>query len=289
VILITGATGLNGTEVVRCLSARGVPVRALVRDVRKAHALAQLPGVTVVQGDMSQPETLREPLKGVDRAMLISSADPHMAEVQCNFVAAAKEAGVAHVVKLSGIMPDRDSPFRFARMHGQVELALEMSGMAYTHLRAGEFMQAYFRQAPAIIARGSFSLPMADARIASIDVADIAQVAAEVLTSDGHAGQCYPLTGSEALSMSDVAQRLTAVLDRPVQYVDIPSEVYRDGLIAAGVPTFNADALVELFAERRKGKESTVHSTAEQLLGRRPTSFAEFAQRNAAVFRGRGG
>jgi uncharacterized protein YbjT (DUF2867 family) len=289
VILVTGATGLNGSQVVRCLCARGVPVRALVRDVRKADTLAQLPGVTLVEGDMSQPQTLREPLRGVDRAMLISSADAHMAEVQLNFVAAAKEAGVALVVKLSGIMPDLDSPFRFARMHGEVEVALERSGMAYTHLRAGEFMQAYFRQAPSIIARGSFALPMADARIASIDVHDIAEVAAEVLTSAGHAGKTYPLTGAEALSMSEVAERLTAALDRPVQYIDIPSDVYRAGLGAAGVPAFNADALVELFAERRAGKESTVHPTAEQLLGRKPTSFAQFAQRNAAVFRAPGG
>ncbi len=275
--------------VVRCLCARGVQVRALVRGVGKAHALAQMPGVTVVEGDMSQPETLREPLRGVDRAMLISSADPRKAEVQLNFVAAAREAGVANVVKPSGIIPDLHSPFRFARMHGEVERALEMSGMAYTHLRAGEFMQAYFRQAPSIIARGSFSLPMADARIASIDVADIAEVAAQVLTSDGHAGKTYPLTGSEALTMSDVGQRLTTVLERPVQYIDVPSEVYRDGLIAAGVPVFNADALVELFAERRKGKESNVYATAEELLNRRPTTFAEFAQRNAAIFRGNGG
>src|SRR5438876_285741 len=93
VILVTGATGLNGSAVVRCLSARGVPVRALVRDVRKAQTLAQLPGVTMVEGDMSQPETLRQPLMDVDRAMLISSADSHMAEVQLNFVAAAREAG----------------------------------------------------------------------------------------------------------------------------------------------------------------------------------------------------
>jgi NAD(P)-dependent dehydrogenase (short-subunit alcohol dehydrogenase family) len=153
VILVTGATGLNGSEVVRCLSARGVPVRALVRDIRKAQTLAQLPGVTVVEGDMSQTETLREPLRDIDRAMLISSAD---------------------------------------------------------------------------------------ARIASIDVADIAEVAAAVLTNDGHAGKTYPLTGVEALTMSEVAERLTAALDRQVQYVDIPPDVYRDGLIAAGVPPFNS-------------------------------------------------
>src|ERR1700733_7019418 len=181
-ILITGATGLNGSEVVRQLSKRGVPVRALVRNPAKATELASLPNVEVVEGDMAVPATLAAPLRGVDRALLISSSDPAMLDVQSKFIEAAKAAGVAHVVKLSGIMPERDSAFRFARMHGEIELRLEQSGMAFTHLRAGEFMPAYFRQAPSIAATGSFMLPMADARIASIDVGDLAEVAVLTLT-----------------------------------------------------------------------------------------------------------
>src|SRR5579863_9821878 len=119
-ILVTGATGLNGNEVVRQLSARGVPVRALVRNAEKGTGLSQLPQVEIVVGDMARPETLIGPLQGVGRAMLISSSDPAMLEVQSNFIAAAARAGVRHVVKLSGIIQDRDSPFRFARMHGQI-------------------------------------------------------------------------------------------------------------------------------------------------------------------------
>ena len=109
--------------------------------------------------------------------MLISSSDPTMLEVQSTFIDAAKEAGVAHVVKLSGIMPELDSPFRFARMHGEIERRLEDSGLAFTNLRAGEFMHSYFRQVPSIVGKGALFLPMADAKIASIDVGDIAEVA----------------------------------------------------------------------------------------------------------------
>src|SRR5271157_2850321 len=114
---------------------------------------------------MARPETLGAVLQGVDRAMLISSSGPAMLEVQSSFIDAARKAGVKHVVKLSGIMPDRNSPFRFARMHGEIERRLEDSGMAFTHLRAGEFMHAYFRQVPSILARGAMFLPMEDARI----------------------------------------------------------------------------------------------------------------------------
>ncbi len=285
-ILITGATGLNGKELVRRLSAQGVPVRALVRSAARAADLAALPNVEIVEGDLGKSETLAGPLRGVERAMLISSSDAVMFDVQANFIDAAKKAGVAHVVKLSGIMPERDSAFRFARMHGDAELHLEQSGMAYTHLRAGEFMPAYFRQAPSIAATETFMLPMADARIASIDIGDLAEVAALTLTGDGHAGKIYHLTGPEALTMTDVAAKLSKAIGRAVRYVNVSPEEHHRANLGRGMPPYLADGLVELFAERRNGKEGTVYPDAQDLLGRRPVSFGEFAERNAAVFRG---
>ena len=154
--------------------------------------------MTVVAGDLAQPDSLARALDGVDKAVLISSSDAAMADVQSAFVDAAKKASVGHLIKLSGIMPELDSDFRFARMHGQIEKHIEASGLAFTHLRAGEFMQAYFRQIPSIVARGAIMLPMEDARIASIDAADVAAVTADILTSPGHEGKIYPLTGPEA-------------------------------------------------------------------------------------------
>jgi uncharacterized protein YbjT (DUF2867 family) len=285
-ILITGATGLNGGALLRLLSARGVPVRALVRDANKAGGLQTLPNVEVVEGDMARPETLAAALRGVERAMLISSSDPAMLDVQTNFIEAAKKSGVAHVVKLSGIMPERDSAFRFARMHGEIEHRLESSGVAYTHLRAGEFMPSYFRQVPSILAGGSFFLPMEDAKIASIDVGDLAEVAAITLTSDGHAGKTYRLTGPQALSMAEVAQQLSAVSGKTIAYVNVSPEAHKEANLARGMPPYLAEALVELFAERRNGKEGQVFPDTAAILGRTATSFAQFAERNAPVFRG---
>jgi uncharacterized protein YbjT (DUF2867 family) len=285
-ILVTGATGLNGSALVRRLSARGVPVRALVRSATRAAGISSLPKVEIVEGDMARPETLTEALRGVDRAMLISSSDPAMLEVQSHFIEAARKAGVTHVVKLSGIIAERDSPFRFARMHAEIERRLESSGMAFTHLRAGEFMNAYFRQAPSIVAKGALFLPMEDAKIAMIDVGDIAEVAASVLTSPGHAGKIYPLTGPEALSMAEVAEKLSAATGKKIQYVNVTPDEAKRAQLAAGMPLFIADALAELFAERRKGKEAQVSPSIQTIFGRRATSFDEFAMRNAAIFRG---
>jgi uncharacterized protein YbjT (DUF2867 family) len=285
-ILVTGGTGLNGKALLQRLSAGGVAVRALVRNPAKAEAIAALPNVEIVQGDMARPETLAPALHGVDRAMLISSSDPVMLEVQSNFIDAAKKAGVKHVVKLSGIMPELDSAFRFARMHGEIEKRLEASGMAFTHLRAGEFMPAYFRQASNIATKGAIFLPMEEARIASIDVGDIAEIAAKVLTGPGHEGKIYPLTGPQALTMTEVAEKLSAAIGKPIRYVNVPPEAARQAQLAAGMPPYLADALFELFAERRNGKEAKVWPDAAALLGRPATSFDEFARRNAAVFRG---
>jgi uncharacterized protein YbjT (DUF2867 family) len=285
-ILVTGATGLNGSELVRRLSARGIPSRALVRNPAKAQPLASLPHVEVVEGDMARPESLTAALRGVERAMLISTSDPTMLEVQSSFIDAARKAGVKHVVKLSGIIPELDSPFRFARMHGEIEKRLEDSGMAYTHLRAGEFMHSYFRQVPSIVARGVLALPMGEARIASVDIGDIAEVAIAVLTSSGHEGNIYHLTGPEALTMAEVAEKLSAVTGKAIRYVDVPPEEARQARLAAGLPPYLAEGLDELFAERRKGKESRVWPTIEEVFGWKPTSFDEFASRNAAVFRG---
>jgi uncharacterized protein YbjT (DUF2867 family) len=285
-ILVTGATGLNGSELVQTLSTQGVLVRALVRDASKSQSLRALPHVEVVEGDMLRPETLDAALLDIDRAMLISSSTPTMVETQTRFIDAAKRAGVRHIVKLSGIIPELDSPFRFARMHAEIERYLEASGVAFTQLRAGEFMQAYFRQASRVTAAGVLALPMEDAKIASIDAHDIARVAATTLTTGGHEGKVYPITGPESLSMAEVAERLAAVIGKPVRYINITPEQATQSNLAAGIPPYLAEGLAELFSERRKGKEAQVSQVISEVFGWRPTSFVEFAQRNAAIFRG---
>jgi uncharacterized protein YbjT (DUF2867 family) len=258
----------------------------LVRSLAKAQPLASLPNVEVVEGDMARPDSLTPALRGIERAMLISSSDPAMLDVQTTFIDEARKAGVKHVVKLSGLIPELDSPFRFARMHAEIEKRLEASGMAYTHLRAGEFMPSYFRQVPSIVARGILALPMADARIASVDIGDIAEVAISVLTTSGHEGKIYPLTGPEALTMTEVAAKLSSATGKSIRYVDVPPDEARKARLAAGLPPYLAEGLDELFAERRRGKESKVWPTIEETFGLQPTSFDMFANRNAAIFRG---
>jgi len=288
IILVTGATGTTGREIVRKLSESGAHVRVLVRDIAKAQALSldSLPHVTVFEGDLGNSESLVPALSRANKAMLISSSNPEMEDVQINFIETAKKFNLNHIVKLSGIIADINSPFRYARMHAEIERRLENSGISFTHLRAGEFMQSYFRQVPNIIERDSLFLPMENQRIASIDVYDVAEVAVRILTGMGHKGNVYPVTGTEALTIYEVAEKFSAVLGRKINYVNISPEDANKARRDAGMSEYTVDALDELFAERRKGKESKVYYTMQNVFGLRPTSFDEFIIRNLPVFKG---
>jgi uncharacterized protein YbjT (DUF2867 family) len=288
IILVTGANGLTGREIVRKLSTKGVSVRALVRNVAKAKSLSldTLPNVTIYEGYMEKIETLAPALRGVDKAILISSSNPDMESVQSAFIEAAKKFNLNHIVKLSGIIADINSPFRYARMHAEIERRLENSGISFTHLRAGEFMQSYFRQVPFILKQNSLFLSMGNERIASIDVSDVAEVSVKILTGSGHKGNVYPITGAEALTMDEVAEKFSTVLGRKINYINIPREEANNARLDAGMPHYDVDGLDELFEERRKGKESKVYYTMQNVFGLRPTTFEEFIIRNLQVFKG---
>lgn len=288
-ILVTGAAGLSGSAVVRELSRNGVPVRALVRDAAKAAALARLPHVEVVEGDMARGSTLGAALRGVDRALMISSSNPQMVETQCNFVDACKAAGVGHVVKFSG----RESgigfdprKFRFTGMHEEIERHLEASGLRWTHLRPSQFMQVYLREVPTIAATGALLLPLEDVKLSPIDIEDIAKIAVAILVSGAHHGAAFDMTGPEQLSMAEIAGLIGEAIGKPVRYQNIAPEERRRAMVAAGLPPFMVEALDEQAAERRRRPESNVDLGTHDLFGVRPTTFAEFARRNAAAFRG---
>ncbi len=252
-ILVTGANGFSGSAVIREFARQHSPVRALVRSRAKAQVLERLPSVELAEGDMQRPETLAGALSGVDCALLISSPDQQMVETQSAFIDAAKQAGVRHIVKFWGLNASVASPFLFNRMHAEIEGYLERSGVTWTHLRPRQFMPEYVLEGPTIIAESAFFLPREDAKLAPVDMEDIAKAAFALLHTSGYEGKRYEMTGPEA-----------------------------------GVPGYIADALDVQASERRRGAtgEAVVHAETHTALGIRPTTFAEFARRNAAVFRG---
>jgi uncharacterized protein YbjT (DUF2867 family) len=285
-ILVPGATGESGAAVVREFVRRGLPVRALVRD--RAKVGADVPSdVEVVEGDLAKQETLGDALADVETVLLISTALPDLVQTQTSFIDSAKKAGVRHIVKFSGMGCWPDAEFRFARMHADIESYLEQSGLAWTHLRPSTFMSDYFREIPSISADGILALPMKDARIAPVDSEDIAKIAVSLLHGDGHEGKRYEITGPESLTVDEVAAAISSAIGKSVRYVDIDPDEKSRAMRAAGVPAYFTDAMYELFSQRRKGPdESRVNLSTHRSFDVSPTPFAEFARRNASVFRG---
>jgi uncharacterized protein YbjT (DUF2867 family) len=288
-ILVTGASGSSGSAVIREFAERRVPVRALVRDRRRAKAVEALPQVQIVEADMSASDALEPALEDVTRVLLISTAGPHMVETQCRFIDACKAAGVPHVVKFSGKESGigfEPQNFRFTRMHEQIERYLEESDLAWTHLRPSQFMQVYLREAPTIAAKGEMLLPFEDIKLSPVDTRDIAKIAFRILTDGDHEGRAFEITGPEALSMAEIADHIGEAIGKPVCYRNVSLKERREALRASGMPQFMLDALDEQASERRRHPESRVALSTHELFGVKPTTFAEFAGRHATVFRG---
>lgn len=281
-ILITGATGNNGREIVRLLAEAHIPARALVRDKTKAAEL-NWPGIEKVEGDLTQPESLRPALRGIEKAFLLTPYAPDQVGMQAGFISAAKRAGVQHIVKFSGMSADVNSAVAIFRQHGEIERILEASGLAYTHLRPTSFMQNFLSSA-ATIARGALYAPMAEARANFVDVRDIAAVAFKALTEPGHEGKAYDITGPEALTHAEIAERLGKAIGKPVTYYAMTPEQYKSSLMQAGVPEWMADGLNELYAAYRAGYADCVTDAVPRIGGKTPIRFQQFAEDHARRF-----
>jgi uncharacterized protein YbjT (DUF2867 family) len=269
-ILVTGASGTVGTEVVKALAAKGARFRAGYHSRPE-----RLPtGVVAFCVDYERPETLRPALAGAHTVFLLSRlVAPEAAVVQ-----AAKEAGVRRIVKLS-VWGAPEEAFSFAKWHRQVEKEIEASGLQWTYLRPNGFMQNvpnYF--VSTIKAQGAFYTSAADARVSHVDVRDVAEVAARVLTEDTHAGKAYELSGPQSLTYDEIAAILSDVLDRRISHVSLSDEQLKQGAVAAGIAAGYADALVDLNRAYRAGKLSRVSPDVKAVTGREPIPFETFAR-----------
>ena len=284
-ILVTGATGNTGMEVVRQLRARGAKVRALVRNPDKAPTIAG-GGVEMAPGDLDKPETLGQALKGIEKVFLLSAADERQVELQGNLVHAAKAAGVRHIVKMSALGAALNSPVSFGRWHAQTEAQIEKSGMAFTHLRPHFFMQNTLMFAASIAKDGAFHAPMKEAKISLVDTRDIAAVAAVALTTAGHEGKAYEITGPEALSFSDLASKIGAAAGKSVKYVNVSPDAAHQDMRAMGMHDWMADALVALYVVFAAGQASGVSEIVQRVTGQPGRTFDQFAKEHAHIFKG---
>ncbi len=283
-ILITGATGTTGREVAKQLATTGTKTRIMVRDRSKAGDIAN-PNVEIVTGDFDQPETLNTALQGIEKAFLLPANTLNQVEQERNFIEAAKRAGVKHIVKYSARGAEPNAAANITRWHGQTEKLLEESGIAYTHLRPIFFMQNLLGFAQSIAADGTFALPLGSAKVAITDVRDIAAVAVAALTEPGHEGKIYLPTGPEALSMDEIAEKLSTAIGRPVRYINVEPEAFKQGLIDCGLPEWYADDLVKLNAYNASPEGAVVTDVVATVAHKQPITFDQFAKDYAVAFK----
>jgi uncharacterized protein YbjT (DUF2867 family) len=282
-ILITGASGNVGKEVLKQIAQTGVEVRAAFQSVSQAAGAPS--GVEIVELDYNQAETLQTALKGVDRVFLVGPPTAQLPALERKAMEAIAQSGVRQVVKLSA-MGGREAIF--PRQHAESEEYIQATGVPYTFLRPNGFMQNMVNyNAPTINTQSAFYGSEGDGRVSHIDIRDIAAVAVKALIEDGHVGKAYTLTGPEALTNKEIAQILSDQLRREIRFVNLPPAQLKEALLSAGVPEWNANALLDLQRLYREGKAATVTRDVEQILGRKPISFAEFFRDFTYAFQAR--
>ncbi len=278
-ILVTTA-GKVGSEVVRLLRQREMPVRVLVRTPKKAEALAEA-GAEIAEGDLEAPLTIDEAMAGVTTVVLVNPGVPAQ---ELNVIHSAVRAGVEHVVKATS-KASADSPIARRRWQTEIEEGLIASGMAHTLLRNNAYMQNFLTLAPAIAKTGSFGSSAAAGRVGLIDARDVGAVAAEIAASPrAHQGKTYWLTGPALLSYSDVAAVLSKVLGRPITFRELSVEDDKEAMIRAGVPAPVAAMNAQAFSLIAAGDAAWLSEDVPSLLGRPARSFEQFAIDDAAAF-----
>ncbi|MEU5561832.1 SDR family oxidoreductase [Micromonospora musae] len=278
-ILVTGATGMVSSEVLRALAGKA-PVRALVRDKSRA---PQIDGVEYVEGDLDRPATLPAAFDGVTTLWLLTPMGPLAPSQSANAVWAAKQAGVRHIVRLSAIGAAHDAPTRNGRLHALSDVELQNSGLGWTILRPSNFMQNLLFTLNGEELSGVFG----EGRVGAIDVRDIAAVAAEILTApEPHEGKVYTLTGPESITLHEAAEEIGRAAGRPVRYVPQSPDETRDGLLQAGFDEWMAEALAEYRAAYGSGFGDFTNDHVSSVIGRSPRSIAEFVRDHRQHFAG---
>jgi len=279
-VLVTGATGNTGSLLVPALLRENVDVRIFVRDEAKAKPLQDL-GAEVVTGDLDEPATILPAVKNVDKIYLLTWNGETQLQQAENVINAAKYERVSHIVRHS-MWGSENS--RIIKQGYKIEEMIKSSGLPWTILKPTFFMQNTMMAAQTISSDGVIYWDMKDGKLGMIDVRDIADSAFAVITGEGYEEKEYILTGPEAISFEDVAKTFSNVLDKEVNYVNVPGEASFQAMTGMGVPEWIAKGYVELSEGFSENFASSTTNNVEILTGHKARSFEQFVNDFAKVF-----
>lgn len=283
-ILITGATGRTGSHVARELAARGVPVKALVRNPAKAVALAAA-GVELVTGDAGDADSLRAAMQGVRKVAVIFPNGEQQLALEKRVVDVAVAAGAEHILKISSMesLPTARNPTH--RVHWESEEHIRASGVAWTMVRPSFYMQNFLANAGTIKAEGKFYYPFGNEGAAALtDSRDAGFFAAHCLATAGHENKSYDVTSPDKLSFHEVAAGFSRELGRPIEYVPQDPVAYKAHLGKFLASRWHLDAVCDIFAEIAAGYVVEPTSVFKQVTGRDPLTLAQFVRDYRAAF-----
>ena len=281
-ILITGASGNAGGTVLQAALNLQLPVRAMYR--RKDEARNAPQGVTSVVGDFSDKASLVKALENIESVYLVCAPIPQLVELEGNMIDACVTAGVKYLVLNSALGAGQYNK-SFPSWHTQVEEKLKSSGLDYTILRPNGFMQNIVTyNAASIKSDHAFYAAIGDAKTSLIDVRDIGEIAAKILSApEQHKGKIYELNGPEALTNADIAACITRITGNKITYVDIPEDAQRHAMLGMGMPSWQVTAILDLQDYYRRGKCAIVDDTVSRLLDKPARLLEAYLQENKAA------
>jgi uncharacterized protein YbjT (DUF2867 family) len=280
-ILVIGASGNVGGTVLQKVLESGNPVAAMYRSQKDAREVPG--GAKPVIADFAEKDSLRRAFKDIDSMFLVCSPIPQLVELESNAIEVAKQAGVRNVVVNSSAGAGRWDK-SFPKWHAEVEHVLEASGLGYSIVRPNSFMQnipAFF--AGTIQSQDAFYSSMGNSRVSLVDVQDIADVAAALLSGKPE-NKIYELNGPEALTYYEVAERISRIAGREIRYVDIPMSEQRKVLLSSGMPEWQADALLGLQEFYLQGNGGTLTDDIQRVTGHAPRNLDQFLAANVSAF-----
>lgn len=285
-ILVTSASGLLGNQLVSNLKNTHTIVKAAVRNLNRATTL-KAKNVELVKLDFDDISTYAAALEGVDKVFLIVPLIPNQVEITKNIITIAKAKGVKKIVQLSGLGANIKSTSQILRWHAEKEKIVQKSGISYTILRPGNYMQNYVQgcYSHTICSAGKLMLPQGEAKINQVDVNDIAKASKAVLTNFGHKDKIYNLTGY-SYTNKEIVDLISNITGKHITYEDISEIQARKmmGGCACNNADWKIDAMMELHQACKDGLMEAYSLDLKNLIGQGPTTFAEFALKNKSVF-----